>query len=410
MLRREMDKLERSLGGIKDMNGLPDALFVVDVGHEQIAIARRSKLGIPVVAIVDTNCSPEGVDYMIPGNDDAMRAIQLYTAGIADAVIEGKAAVPSVPAVRTSSSSSTRKATRAAVAAPRGPREARGPAAAAAQARPAAGARRGAAAVRPDAPPRADADEAEEAAESAHMSITAEAVKALRERTGAGMMECKKALVETGGDLDAAADLMRKSGLAKADKKAGRVAAEGVVITETNAAGHRGVIVEVNSETDFVARQDDFQRSRHDVARRRWRPAPTRSRPCAGAAPAGRHGRRGAPLAGGAHRREHRRAPRRAPRAPTRSAPTCTARASACWSGSRVATRPWPATWRCTWPRPIRSTCRRPRCRRRPLDKEREILVAQAAQEGKPAEIVAKMVEGRLRKYLARSAWSASLS
>jgi small subunit ribosomal protein S2 len=98
MMRRELDKLQRSLGGIKEMVGLPDALFVVDVGHEQIAINEARKLGIPVVAIVDTNCSPEGVDYMIPGNDDAMKAIHLYASGIADAVIEGRAAVPQVPA------------------------------------------------------------------------------------------------------------------------------------------------------------------------------------------------------------------------------------------------------------------------------------------------------------------------
>jgi small subunit ribosomal protein S2 len=95
-LRREMDKLERSLGGIKDMESLPDALFVVDVGHENIAIHEAKKLGIPVVAIVDTNCSPDGVEYIIPGNDDAMRAIQLYTTGIADAVLEGKESVPQV--------------------------------------------------------------------------------------------------------------------------------------------------------------------------------------------------------------------------------------------------------------------------------------------------------------------------
>jgi small subunit ribosomal protein S2 len=97
MMRRELEKLQRSLGGIKEMNGLPDALFVVDVGHEQIAIAEAKKLGIPVVAVVDTNCSPDGVDYLVPGNDDAMKAIHLYAAGIADAVIEGKAAVPQVP-------------------------------------------------------------------------------------------------------------------------------------------------------------------------------------------------------------------------------------------------------------------------------------------------------------------------
>jgi small subunit ribosomal protein S2 len=95
-LRREMEKLERSLGGIKQMESLPDVLFVIDVGHERIAIHEAKKLGIPVVAVVDTNCSPEGIDYVIPGNDDAMRAIQLYTAGMADAVLEGKASVPQV--------------------------------------------------------------------------------------------------------------------------------------------------------------------------------------------------------------------------------------------------------------------------------------------------------------------------
>jgi small subunit ribosomal protein S2 len=95
-LRREREKLERSLGGIKDMESLPDVLFVVDVGHERIAIAEAKKLGIPVVAVVDTNCSPDDVDYVIPGNDDAMRAIQLYAAGIADAVIEGKSSIPEV--------------------------------------------------------------------------------------------------------------------------------------------------------------------------------------------------------------------------------------------------------------------------------------------------------------------------
>src|SRR5712671_4360184 len=95
-LRREMDKLERSLGGIKNMESLPDAMFVVDVGHEKIAIHEARKLGIPVVAIVDTNCSPDGIDYVVPGNDDAMRAIQLYATGMADAVIEGKESVPTV--------------------------------------------------------------------------------------------------------------------------------------------------------------------------------------------------------------------------------------------------------------------------------------------------------------------------
>ena len=95
-LNREQEKLERSLGGIKKMRSLPDVMFVVDVDHEDIAIREARKLGIPVVAVVDTNCSPEGVDYIIPGNDDAMRAIELYTSLIADAVLDGKASLPEV--------------------------------------------------------------------------------------------------------------------------------------------------------------------------------------------------------------------------------------------------------------------------------------------------------------------------
>lgn len=95
-LRREMEKLEKSLGGIKAMESLPDLLFVIDVGHERIAVHEARKLGIPVVAVVDTNCSPDHIDYVIPGNDDAMRAIQLYVGGMADAVLDGKASVPTV--------------------------------------------------------------------------------------------------------------------------------------------------------------------------------------------------------------------------------------------------------------------------------------------------------------------------
>ena len=95
-LKREMAKLERSLGGIKNMSGLPDVLFVVDVDHEDIAVREALKLGIPVVAVVDTNCSPDGVDYVIPGNDDAMKAIGLYATLMADAVQDGQASLPEV--------------------------------------------------------------------------------------------------------------------------------------------------------------------------------------------------------------------------------------------------------------------------------------------------------------------------
>ena len=88
--QREIVKLDRSLGGIKDMNGLPDALFVIDVGFQKGAVAEANKLGIPVIAVVDTNHSPEGVAYVIPGNDDSSRAIRLYVRGVADAVLEGR--------------------------------------------------------------------------------------------------------------------------------------------------------------------------------------------------------------------------------------------------------------------------------------------------------------------------------
>jgi len=87
---REMEKLEKSLGGIKDMGGLPDAMFVIDVDHEATAIAEARKLGIPVIGVVDTNSNPTGVDYVIPGNDDAIRAIHLYVGSMADAIIEGR--------------------------------------------------------------------------------------------------------------------------------------------------------------------------------------------------------------------------------------------------------------------------------------------------------------------------------
>jgi small subunit ribosomal protein S2 len=87
---RELEKLNKTLGGIKDMAGLPDALFVVDVGYHKIAIQEANKLGIPVVAVVDTNHSPEGVDYVIPGNDDAGRAVRLYARAVADAILQGK--------------------------------------------------------------------------------------------------------------------------------------------------------------------------------------------------------------------------------------------------------------------------------------------------------------------------------
>ncbi|WP_334223982.1 30S ribosomal protein S2 [Thiosocius teredinicola] len=106
-LTREKEKLDRSLGGIKEMNGLPDALFVVDTGHEKIAIAEAKKLGIPVIGVVDTNNDPEDIDYVIPGNDDAIRAVQLYVQGASAAILEGRAAAATAAAAGRSETADT---------------------------------------------------------------------------------------------------------------------------------------------------------------------------------------------------------------------------------------------------------------------------------------------------------------
>jgi small subunit ribosomal protein S2 len=90
MFEREINKLEKDIGGIQDMNTLPDALFVVDVGYHKIAVAEARKLGIPIIAVVDSNHSPEGIDYVIPGNDDSAKAVTLYVRGMADAILEGR--------------------------------------------------------------------------------------------------------------------------------------------------------------------------------------------------------------------------------------------------------------------------------------------------------------------------------
>jgi small subunit ribosomal protein S2 len=91
LFEREMAKLERSIGGVKNMPGIPDAIFIVDVGYHKIAVAEAKTLGVPIIAVVDTNHSPEGLDYVIPGNDDSSKAVALYAAAVADAVLEGRA-------------------------------------------------------------------------------------------------------------------------------------------------------------------------------------------------------------------------------------------------------------------------------------------------------------------------------
>ena len=197
------------------------------------------------------------------------------------------------------------------------------------------------------------------------MNITADAVKQLRERTGAGMMECKKALVETKGDLDAAAELMRKQGLAKADKKAARVAAEGVIVIEKSADGRTAAMVEINCETDFVAREQDFRGFAQAVAAQDpGRRAPATSRRCCGSE-----------LDSGETIDERRRAlvakigenisVRRFAVLELRGQPRrlCARHAHRrAGRGRRAATPSWRTIWRCTSPPATRATVTMRRC------------------------------------------------
>jgi len=237
------------------------------------------------------------------------------------------------------------------------------------------------------------------------MAVTAETVKALRERTGAGMMECKRALVEANGDLEAAAEAMRKAGLAKADKKAGRIAAEGVIAIERSEDGRSVAIVEVNSETDFVAREKDFQSFAEDVAKLALAERPVDLDALLAAK-----------LATGQSVEEARRAliarigeniGVRRFEVVTSSAPLATY-----LHGNRIGTvvvieggdeslgRDLAMHVAAINPQYLSSSD----VPAEQVDKEREIIVAQAANDpklqGKPKEVLVKASEGKLRKYL----------
>ncbi|HEY7888245.1 MAG TPA: translation elongation factor Ts [Steroidobacteraceae bacterium] len=233
------------------------------------------------------------------------------------------------------------------------------------------------------------------------MSITAETVKQLRERTGAGMMECKKALVETGGDLDAAAELMRKQGLAKADKKATRIAADGVIAVERSADGLAAAMVEVNCETDFVARGEDFRAFAKAVASR-----------AVAARPQTLDALLQAKLDGAETIEERRRslvAKIGENIGVRRFALLATPQHLGAYThgtriGTLVAVKGGDAQLAHDLAMHVAASNPRYLSQREVpaevIAKEREILTEQARGEGKPPEIVAKMVEGRLRKSL----------
>ena len=214
----EIAKLEKYLGGVKEMKKLPGALFIVDTRKERNAIAEAHKLGIPVVAIADTNCDPDEIDYVIPGNDDAIRAIKLISSIMANAVLEGKQGEQTEEAA---AEEAARRLTRS----------------------DPAGGRRSCAYTK-------------SILEEFKMAFTAADVKNLREMTGVGMMDCKKALTASDGDMDKAVEWLREKGMAASAKKAGRIAAEGMAYAAV--IDGVGVVVEVNAETDFVGKNEKF--------------------------------------------------------------------------------------------------------------------------------------------------------
>ena len=218
-LDRERQKLEKALIGIKMMEQLPSSVFIIDPRKERIAVAEAQRLGIPIVAIVDTNCDPTGIDYPVPGNDDAIRAVRLITSRIADAILEGRG---------TLAKDETEEG------------------------------------AEPEAV--ADVELAAAEAEALRMASSAQHVKELRDRTGAGVMDCKEALQASQGDLEAAVEYLRKKGIAGASKRAHRDVKEGVVGAYIHPGAKLGVLVEVDCETDFVARTDDFQALVKDLA------------------------------------------------------------------------------------------------------------------------------------------------
>jgi elongation factor Ts len=235
------------------------------------------------------------------------------------------------------------------------------------------------------------------------MSISAAQVKELRERTGSGMMECKKALVEAGGDMEAAVELLRKSGAAKADKKAGRVASEGLVMIEVSGDGKRGVMVEVNSETDFVARKEEFQQFAAAVAQRALKDKPAdvaalSAMPLKDGGESIEDARKGMVATIGENITVRRLV----------AIDATAGKLNQYLHGGRIGVLVEVQGGNDDLARDVAMhiAASRPVCVDESqvpqdlLDKEREIFIAQAQESGKPAEIIEKMIDGRMRKYL----------
>ena len=444
LLTREMEKLQRNLGGLRGLDRRPDAIFVLDTKKEHIAVTEANKLGIPVVAVVDTNVDPELVQYPIPGNDDAIRANSLLARVIADAVEEGRYIAakrdPGNAPVDAHRPSRRRRSPpsrpRPATPRPRAQAEREARLAAARDATPRRPSRRGAAAPRscrpsptpsptaepePPTPTAVDEPVAEAAGRRVEhhrhrhprrrrrharrdrdrrdrgelMAFTAKDVQALRQATGAGMMDAKKALEANDGDMEAAKQWLREQGLAASAKRDDRENTQGVVALVVD--DQVGAMVELKCETDFVAGSEHFKLEAQELAHARRRQGRRRRRRAARTASRtsrSRSRRRSSSGASCASR----------PAPATSSTATCTSRAAAastaCSSCCPAATPSSPTTSPCTSPSPARSTSPAttspptssrpsgPRWRRSP------------ATRASPSRRCGKIVEGRLQRVL----------
>ncbi len=282
-MEAELEKLEANLGGVADMRRQPDAIFIVDLRKEQLAVREAKRLGMPVIALVDTNCDPDEADYIIPGNDDAIRSCSVIVKAIADGIEAGKQRVTQAelraprngdgePAARRAPAPAERRLPPRRLPHPRSrlpprlpPRRLPHPLrlrrggirTRGGSSRSRSGSHRGGDPSRSGSPRRGGRADDDRAAGGIGMTeITAAMVKELRDATSAGMMECKRALQETGGDFDEAVKLLREKGMASAAKRADRETSEGKVGVMVRDSV--GAIAAIGCETEPVSNNDDF--------------------------------------------------------------------------------------------------------------------------------------------------------
>ena len=258
LLTRELEKLERNLGGIRKLNRLPDAIFVIDTKKEHIAVTEANKLGLPVIAVVDTNCDPDVIDYVIPGNDDAIRSGRLMCRIIADAVNEGRF-IARDACDRADGETRRPRVTGSAAARPR--RRGRAATAAAAAVRPLPLPSRAAPSRRPlPSQPRALSESP--AAPTARRPNDGRGHRkrhaALRQATGAGILDCRRALRRTTATWKRPSSGCASRVLPALASAADRERAEGAVSVIVTGGGRLGAVVALECETDFVAKSAEF--------------------------------------------------------------------------------------------------------------------------------------------------------